>query len=70
MNDYLGHDFGDKVLCRFVTQAQKILREEDIFCRFGGEEFVALLPNTSSDTALVAMFALVVESAAEPHIAI
>lgn len=53
VNDYLGHDFGDKVLCRFVTEAQKILREEDIFCRFGGEEFVALLPNTSSDTALM-----------------
>lgn len=53
VNDHLGHDFGDKVLCRFVTEAQKILREEDIFCRFGGEEFVALLPNTSSDTALM-----------------
>lgn len=53
VNDHLGHDFGDKVLCRFVTVAQQILREEDVFCRFGGEEFVALLPNTSSEVALV-----------------
>lgn len=54
VNDSLGHDLGDKVLCRFVAVAQKILREDDMFCRFGGEEFVALLPNTSAEAALVA----------------
>lgn len=53
VNDQLGHEFGDKVLCKFVTVAEKELRKEDIFCRFGGEEFVALLPNTASATALV-----------------
>lgn len=54
VNDQLGHDLGDKVLCRFVAVAQKMLREDDIFCRFGGEEFVALLPNTSAKAALIA----------------
>ena len=29
-----------------------MLREDDIFCRFGGEEFVAVLPNTSTEAAL------------------
>lgn len=53
VNDRLGHDVGDVILCRFVSVAEEILREEDIFCRFGGEEFVALLPNTSSEKALV-----------------
>lgn len=53
VNDHLGHEFGDKVLCSFVTVAQTVLREEDVFCRFGGEEFVALLPNTGSADALV-----------------
>ena len=52
VNDCLGHDFGDKVLCRFVGIAQQVLREDDIFCRFGGEEFVAVLPNTSTEAAL------------------
>src|SRR5690554_644725 len=52
VNDCLGHDFGDKVLCRFVVIAQQVLREDDIFCRFGGEEFVAVLPNTSTEAAL------------------
>ncbi|MDY0250052.1 MAG: GGDEF domain-containing protein [Pseudomonas sp.] len=53
VNDHLGHDLGDKILCRFVAVAQKILREGDMFCRFGGEEFVAVLPNTSAQAALI-----------------
>ena len=52
VNDCLGHDFGDKVLCHFVAIAQQVLREDDICCRFGGEEFVAVLPNTSIEAAL------------------
>ncbi|HKM37960.1 MAG TPA: GGDEF domain-containing protein [Thiopseudomonas sp.] len=54
VNDQLGHDLGDKVLCRFVSVAHEMQREEDIFCRFGGEEFLALLPNTSAQAALSA----------------
>jgi diguanylate cyclase (GGDEF)-like protein len=53
-NDYYGHDGGDTLLCNFVSIANRILRGEDIFCRFGGEEFVALLPNTNIEQALVA----------------
>jgi diguanylate cyclase (GGDEF)-like protein len=53
VNDQLGHDAGDTLLCRFVSIAGDILRGEDIFCRFGGEEFVALLPNTPSEQALI-----------------
>lgn len=52
VNDCLGHDFGDQVLCRFVAIAQQELRDDDILCRFGGEEFVAVLPNTSIEAAL------------------
>jgi diguanylate cyclase (GGDEF)-like protein len=54
INDRLGHDAGDALLCRFVAIAEQILRGEDVFCRFGGEEFVALLPNTAVEHALVA----------------
>ena len=54
INDLLGHNAGDVLLCRFVTVADQILRDEDIFCRFGGEEFVALLPSTAAEKALVA----------------
>lgn len=54
INDRLGHHGGDMMLCRFVEIVDEVLRDEDIFCRFGGEEFVALLPNASDKMALVA----------------
>lgn len=53
VNDYLGHELGDKVLCRLVSVGHATLREDDIFCRFGGEEFIAVLPNTSAHAALL-----------------
>lgn len=65
INDRLGHDAGDALLCRFVTIAGQILRGEDVFCRFGGEEFVALLPNTSAEQARVAAERLRIAFAAE-----
>ncbi len=42
------------MLCRFVAIAERILRADDVFCRFGGEEFVALLPHAPAKQALVA----------------
>lgn len=54
INDHLGHKGGDELLCQFVTVSDHVLRSEDIFCRYGGEEFVALLPNTTAEMALVA----------------
>ena len=47
VNDAHGHDAGDSILCHLVDTAKQTLRGEDIFCRFGGEEFVAVLPGTS-----------------------
>jgi len=68
INDRLGHNAGDALLCRFVAIADQVLRDQDIFCRFGGEEFIALLPNTSTKFALVAAerlrIAFEIESAA------
>jgi len=53
VNDVHGHDAGDSVLCYMVDTAKQILRGEDIFCRFGGEEFVAILPDASAQESLV-----------------
>jgi len=52
INDQYGHERGDALLCHFVDVAKRILRGQDIFCRFGGEEFVALLPDTTADRGL------------------
>ena len=53
INDAHGHLAGDRVLVDFVIRAQSMLRRPDRFGRFGGEEFVALLPETTSDEALI-----------------
>jgi len=43
-NDTFGHDAGDTVLRTIGKVIRKVVREEDIPCRYGGEEFVVVLP--------------------------
>lgn len=46
-NDTYGHDAGDTVLRESATFLAKSIRAEDIVCRFGGEEFVVILPTAN-----------------------
>lgn len=43
VNDTWGHKCGDEMIIQFVTVIQSLIREEDILCRWGGEEFVIIL---------------------------
>ncbi|MES2091012.1 MAG: GGDEF domain-containing protein [Pseudomonadota bacterium] len=47
VNDTHGHAVGDEVLVGFAKIAQSILRETDVVCRWGGEEFLVLLVDTN-----------------------
>ncbi|MQM37945.1 hypothetical protein KBTX_01949 [wastewater metagenome] len=51
INDRYGHSVGDAALVAFAARCAGVLREPDIIGRFGGEEFVVLLPRTSLDGA-------------------
>jgi diguanylate cyclase (GGDEF)-like protein len=51
VNDTFGHLQGDEVLKMIATQARASLRAYDLVGRYGGEEFIALLPGTELDTA-------------------
>ena len=51
VNDTYGHSVGDQALRHLVNICRSNLREEDIFARFGGEEFCVLLPETDICTA-------------------
>lgn len=51
INDHYGHAVGDQVLIMFAKTSLSQIRESDIFARFGGDEFVVLLPNTTCEGA-------------------
>jgi diguanylate cyclase (GGDEF)-like protein len=54
VNDKFGHLIGDQTLKMVTDACLSVLRKVDVLCRFGGEEFVVLLPETSETEALVA----------------
>lgn len=51
INDTYGHDGGDRALLHFCQETQAIIRSEDIFGRYGGEEFIVFAPNMTAAAA-------------------
>lgn len=51
VNDRFGHDAGDTVLRAMAQQLKAAVREGDVACRYGGEEFVLLLPDCDKHAA-------------------
>lgn len=65
VNDRFGHQVGDQVLKNAAKICQTILRKADMMCRFGGEEFIVMLPETGKVEAVKAaerMCRLIAES--------
>ena len=55
LNDSFGHQAGDQALVHLVSLLQKSMRPSDVLARFGGEEFVLLLPDTGLEAAAEAV---------------
>ena len=53
VNDTYGHDVGDEVLISLAATIKHFLREADIISRWGGEEFIVLLPETIAKNAFI-----------------
>ncbi|UAW99586.1 diguanylate cyclase [Halopseudomonas nanhaiensis] len=51
LNDRFGHDLGDRVLCELSSVIKDAVREKDYVGRWGGEEFLAVLPDSDSSQA-------------------
>lgn len=54
LNDRYGHGAGDEALIAIAALCTSLLRRSDLFCRWGGEEFIALLPDTGLGDAVKA----------------
>ncbi len=53
INDTHGHQAGDNILINMANIFKETVREVDIVCRYGGEEFTIICPNTDSNNALI-----------------
>lgn len=52
INDTYGHAVGDEVLTAIAQEAQRHVRQRDLLCRLGGEEFAVLMPGANRDAAM------------------
>ena len=53
VNDMYGYDWGDVLLKKIAQMLEALIRKEDILTRYGDEEFILILPNTSEDNAYI-----------------
>jgi diguanylate cyclase (GGDEF)-like protein len=51
VNDTLGHQAGDQILVRFIELCRETFRQADVICRWGGDEFMVMLPRASLEDA-------------------
>ncbi len=66
VNDTYGHDAGDDVLREFAVRLRKSIRNIDLACRYGGEEFVIVMPETDMGVATMVAERLRRRIATEP----
>ena len=55
INDTFGHQYGDEVLKDFATKIKNVVRKSDIVVRYGGEEFLIFMPNTSKEEGFIVL---------------
>jgi len=53
VNDIYGYEWGDVLLRSIADKLKQLIRKEDILTRYGDEEFLLILPNTSEDNAFL-----------------
>ena len=53
VNDMYGYDWGDVLLKKIAQMLEALIRKEDILTRYGDEEFILILPNTTEDNAYI-----------------
>ncbi|MBL1267867.1 MAG: EAL domain-containing protein [Halomonas sp.] len=67
INDTLGHSIGDQVLINVARRLEQAIRPSDTLCRFGGDEFVLLLPDLDSPQQAEEIAGRLLEALAQPY---
>jgi diguanylate cyclase (GGDEF)-like protein len=68
VNDLGGHDLGDSVLKSIACACRKVFRASDLLVRYGGDEFLILLPETGQEDARICADRLIAELATLPPV--
>jgi diguanylate cyclase (GGDEF)-like protein len=55
VNDFGGHQFGDRLLVKCAQALSEVMRKTDLICRYGGDEFSIILPETDGENAAALM---------------
>ena len=69
VNDSLGHEAGDRVLCEAALRLSDCLRASDVVCRLGGDEFVVVVEDLAEVTSVSGLAGKVLQAIARPFIA-
>ena len=56
INDTFGHQVGDQILIHFVNTIKSTIRKSDFLIRYGGEEFMLYMPDTTKEEAMIVMY--------------
>jgi two-component system cell cycle response regulator len=67
INDSLGHDAGDTLLCMVAARLLGAVRQEDTVARVGGDEFVIVLPELSNADHVAELVSKVIQAVSQPY---